>query len=203
MAGAIGTDALAAEAVVASKIAAGAIVASKIAANSIGASHLRANEAVITGTAQIGDAVVRTIHIGPNALYVPYLFTAADRQILVANNNANKVLIFDRTIPDFEGGGYLVAFNAYFDATNSVDSFGMALLMLDATEVARTKFGVRGQGGASVQSMFPVNLFGTATGTGTTRIRIYAWNARWDSDTIGVDNYFLRNIRVSVSGTRR
>ena len=204
MAGAIGTDALAAEAVVASKIAAGAIIASKIAANAIGAVHIRTDQAVITGTAQIGNAVVRSIHIGPNALYVPYMWNnTADRTVPVANNNANKILLFDRTVPDFEGGGYLVAFNAYFDGTANVDAFGMAVLMLDNTEVAKTKFGVRGVGGSAIQSMFPINLLGSANGTGTTRIRIYVWNASVNSDTIGNAPYVIRNIVVSLSGTRR
>ena len=75
--------------------------------------------------------------------------------------------------------------------------------MLDNTEVAKTKFGVRGVGGSAIQSMFPINLLGSANGTGTTRIRIYVWNASVNSDTIGNAPYVIRNIVVSLSGTRR
>jgi len=173
---------------------------------------LMAPAGIITKAAQIDDLVVRRAHlqdasvnalkIAGNALYIPYLFTAADRTIATSDTSAAQVLAFDRAIPDFEGGGYLVAFNAYFDGTANRDAYGMARLVLDGTEVARTKFGVR-TSGADSYSMFPVVLLGSASGTGATRIRVYVWNARWDSDTATSSPYVLRNIKLTVSGTRR
>lgn len=173
---------------------------------------LMAPAGIITKAAQIDDLVVRRAHlqdasvnalkIAGNALYIPYLFTAADRTIGTGDTSANQMLVFDRTIPDFEGGGYLVAFNAYFDGTGGSDSFGMARLVIDGAEVARTKFGVR-TSGANSQGMFPVTLLGSASGTGTTRIRVYAWNASYNSDTSPNNPYVLRNIKLTVSGTRR
>lgn len=154
-------------------------------------------------SAVIQDASITRLKIGPNQLYVPYMYSFADRDVPVGRDINNKLLIFDRTVPDFEGGGYTVTWNGYFDATSSVDAFGMAVMLLDNNEVARTKFGVRGQGGASVQSMFPVTLTGSASGYGTTNIKIYAWNARWNSDSQATALYTLRSNTVNLSGTRR
>ena len=96
----------------------------------------------------------------------------------------------------------MISWNAFFDNTESVDSFGMARLVIDSTEAARTKFGARSSG-ADTKAMFSVNLFGSASGTGTTRIRLFVWNSHWTSATGTSNPFWLRNNNVILTGTRR
>lgn len=153
-------------------------------------------------SAVIQDASITRLKIGPNQLYVPYLFTAADVQITTAMDSTNQRLIFDRTIPDFEGGGYLVSFNAYYDSTDSYDAFGRARLIIDGVLRGTTQFGVRSDTG-NAKGQFPINLAAPASGTGTTNIKVYVHNSHWSNAAQVTRPFWLRSITLSVSGTRR
>lgn len=153
--------------------------------------------------AMIEDATISRLKIGPNQLYIPYMWDFDDIQIPAARNITNQMLIYDRIVTDFEGGGYQVIYQGYFDGTTSVDAFGMARLVLDGKEVRRTRFGVRGAGGSAVQSMFHVALSGNASGLGSTRVQLYAWAATYNSVSVGNAPYWLRSNNISLSGSRR
>ena len=148
--------------------------------------------------------MVTSIKIGNRALYIPYLFTPPVDYVEVPTSRGinNQMLIFERTLQDFEGGGYIVAFNAYADNTMTKDSFGVVRMVLDGVESGRTRFGARASG-ADVEYMFPVNLIATASGIGTTNIKIYAFNVHWDSENWTSSTFFLRSMKITVSGTRR
>lgn len=174
-----------------------------IATDSLTARHMVKTANLITSAAQIGDATVRAIHIGPNALYVPYLFAAADVNVPTNRNVNNQIALLDRLIPDFEGGGYVVALNAMYDSTQSKDAFGMVRLVLDGVEVARTRIGTRANGGSDAVAMIPVTLLGTASGYGSTRVQVFVYNSNWGNPDNSSNPFTIRNIKVTVSGTRR
>lgn len=154
------------------------------------------------GTMRMPHASVGTLNIGANALYVPYLFTRADVEVPTSRNSTNQILLFDRTIPDFEGGGYLVAFHAFFDNTMASDSFGAARLVIDGSVAASTRFGVRTNSGDS-EAMFPITMLGNASGSGTTNIKLYAYNSHWTTITSTSNTFALRDMNLIVSGSRR
>ena len=157
---------------------------------------------VYMNMASIKEAAITRLKIGPNQLYVPYLFTRADVEVTTTRDQSNQILLFDRTIPDFEGGGYKVDFNAYYDSTASYDAFGALRLIIDGVQVGRTRFGVRSDTGNS-EAMFPISIGGTATGFGSTNIKVYAWNAHWSSLSTTSRPFWLRDLTLTVSGSRR
>lgn len=206
------TNAIAAGAVVANSIAAGSIGANHIVANAVRANHVQAGainsthltttSAVITGTAQIGNAVVTSIKINNRALYIPYLFSRGDLSIPTANNYANPVQLMSQTLTQFEGGGFTASFTAIFDSLNNTEAFGVLYMTIDGEEVCRSKFGTRTIG-ADTEIIMPCSLVGAAYGGASTVVRVWAFNARWDSDTVAHRLYNLRNMRLSISGSRR
>lgn len=174
---------------------------SDIKTGTITAAQLVKTENLITTAAQIGEATVRAIHIGPNALYVPYFWAPAGVvTIPTTNNYQTPRLLMERTVPDFEGGGYVVTFSAF---CRGWDAFGTVYLEIDGTKITPQRFGVRADGGSNATYMIPVSTFGSASGYGTTNIKVYAYNSHWNSDTSTSNPYTLQNMRLTLSGTKR
>ena len=96
----------------------------------------------------------------------------------------------------------MVAVNAYFDSTASYDCFGTIRLLIDGTEQARAKFGARTSTGETV-ALFPISLIGTASGNSSTNIRVEAWNSNWANATGVSRPFYLRDLKLTVSGTKR
>lgn len=172
---------------------------------------LMAPAGIITKAAQIEDAVIRNAHIqdatitrlkiGANQLYVPYSWAlGGDVTITTANPKSSPVLVMDRTVPDFEGGGYMVAFTCF---VRGGDSWGTAYMELDGVKQPTQRFGVRTSLNSNARYSIPVQLFGSATGTGTTNIKVYFYASHWDSDDYGSTDFTISNRRITLSGTRR
>lgn len=166
---------------------------------------------IITKSGQIDDAVIKNAHIqdatltrvkiGANQLYVPYYWAPSNSVTITSTYNyQNPRLLIERTIPDFEGGGYIVAFNCF---VRGWDAFGTMYLELDGDPKTKQRFGVRASGGSDATYLIPVNTIAQASGTGTTNIKVYAYNSHWNSDTQTANDYTIQNMRLTLSGTRR
>ena len=79
----------------------------------------------------------------------------------------------------------------------------MVRLVLDGVEVARTRIGTRANGGSDAVAMIPVSLLGTASGFGSTRVQVFVYNSHWSNPDSTSNPFTIRNIKVTVSGTRR
>lgn len=153
------------------------------------------------GVMNMPRASIGALHIGPNALYVPYFWAPAGVvTIPTSNNYQTPRLLMERTVPDFEGGGYVVTFSAF---CRGWDAFGTVYLEIDGTKLTPQRFGVRADGGSNATYMIPISTFGSANGRGETNIKVYAYNSHWDSDTQSSNTYTLQNMRLTLSGTKR
>lgn len=172
---------------------------------------LMAPAGIITKAAQIENSVIKNAHIedatitrlkiGAHQLYVPYSWAlGGDVTITTANPKSNPLLVMDRTVPDFEGGGYMVAFTCF---VRGGDSWGTAYMELDGVKQPTQRFGVRTSLNSNARYSIPVQLFGSANGTGSTNIKIYFYNSHWDSDDYGSNDFTISNRRITLSGTRR
>ncbi|WP_411838566.1 hypothetical protein [Paracoccus sp. ME4] len=182
-------------------IVSGGIVADMVTTDTVRAINGRFSS-LTAANVRIGTAEIDTINIKGDALYVPYLFTRADVQVPTSNGQGNQLLVFDRTIPDFEGGGFLASFNAYYDSTTSSDAFGAMRLVIDGVQQVVMRFGVRAASDEA-KAMFPVNLTGTASGNGATNIKVYVYNSNWANIGSTSASFWMRNLQLTVSGTRR
>lgn len=162
--------------------------------------YIQGNAVYMSNTI-IREASIGRLHIGNNELFVPYTFAqGGEVTITSANPKSSPVLVMDRTIPDFTGGGYMVSFTCY---ARGGDSWGSAYMVIDGVAQPITRFGVRTSLNSNARYSIPVQLFGTATGSGTTNIKIYFYNSHWDSDDYGSNDFHISQRRITLSGTRR
>lgn len=160
---------------------------------------------LVTGSSQLGTAIVKSLHIGNNELYIPRFYTRADVLLSDSTSYSAPVVLFNQNIPDFNGGGYIIAFNGVVDSNTNYDSFGRFRLMVDGTTIAITSAGVR-TSGANTGGFIPVSLIASATGVAGTNIQVHAW-AHSASDLTGTNSGDVavnaRSLTLTVSGTRR
>ncbi|WP_423208411.1 hypothetical protein [Paracoccus yeei] len=155
---------------------------------------------VVTG-AKIADLTIGAVKIGKNALYVPYYWAPATTVSMNSTwNYQNPRLIMERNVPDFEGGGYVVAFNCF---CRGWDAFGTIYLEIDGVQQTKQRFGVRASGGSDATYMIPVNTIASASGSGSTNIKVYAYSSHWNSDQSTSNPYTLENLRLTLSGSKR
>ncbi|MBB1493131.1 hypothetical protein H5395_16790 [Paracoccus sp. MC1854] len=140
-----------------------------IKTGTITATHLVKTAALITETAQIKDLTVTALKIANNELYVPRFYARADVFLPLGSSRSNPSVLFDRTIPDFNGGGYIIAFNGYVDSSDNFDRFGQFQLLIDGVAQAEVGAGARTNSGG-ILAMIPVSLISSASGNGSTRI---------------------------------
>jgi len=155
-------------------------------------------------SAVIRDATITRLKIGENQLYVPRLYTRSDVTLSDATNSGNSVLLFNQTIPDFEGGGYMIAFNGIVDSNINYDSFGRFQMLIDNTVVQTGSAGIR-VSGANGGGHMSICLIASYSGSGTTNIKIRGWShSSGDlSGNSGNADCIIRNMTLTVSGTRR
>lgn len=158
------------------------------------------------GTAYISNAVFQSatfgaIHIGNNELFVPYTWAVGSELTIPSNRDkSNPVLIMERNIPDFTGGGYIVAFTSF---VRGGDAWGSAYMEIDGVKQPITRFGVRTSLNSNARFSIPVQLFGTGNGNAATNIKVYMYASHWDSDDYGSNEFHVSNRRITLSGTRR
>ena len=140
--------------------------------------------------------------IADNALYVPYRYTRADVYVTSAFSQSNKLLIVDRNITDFEGGAFNVLFNGYIDALAVDDNFSGFDLLINNVLVQSVKAGIRTSGGAAIYIM-PVSLSANGFGSASVNIKVRAWSIDYANHSNPKENYYLRDISLTVSGARR
>lgn len=153
--------------------------------------------------AYIGDASVNTLQIAGQALFASTIYSSSDAYISKSDNYLNQKLIFDfvdRTAP--VGGGFMVNVVFYADNTNTVDSFGIARLLVNGDEICRQKFGNRTDGG-DTKFIMPVMLAASALSLGANRIQLYVHCSHWRNDTDAANTFYVKNIRTIISASKR
>ena len=217
----VGTNHLVANAVTAGIIAAGAVSAAAIQAGAVTADKINVDNLsaisadlgsvqvgsanIVNGAitnAKIANASIDSLKIANNALYVPYRYTRGDAYVTTAYAESNKLLIIDRNITDFEGGAFNVVFNGYIDALDVDDNFGGFDLLINNVVVQSAKAGIRTSGGAAIYIM-PVSLSANGFGSSSVNIKVRAWSLHYSNHANSKENYYLRNISLTVSGARR
>lgn len=161
-----------------------------------------ANNAVYMDSAVIRDLSIGAAKIGNNALYVPYNFARSDVYITTSDTKASPRLIYNQTLTDFEGGGFLASFDADLDALGTNDTFGSFFMEINGVEVSRAKYGARTAGGDTIFIM-PVSLISAASGGASMNVRVWAYSSHWTNDNNPSKPFWLRNISLSIAGSRR
>lgn len=175
-----------------------------IKTGSITATHLIKTAAVITETAQIKDLTVTALKIGKNQLYVPRFYSRADATLNDATKESSPVLLFNQNVPDFDGGGFILAFNAVVDSNINYDSFGRFQLLVDDVVRQTVSSGMR-VSGANGGGFIPVSIIASYVGTGATNIKVRGWSHAVNdlSGATGNADCIVRNMTLTVSGARR
>lgn len=161
-----------------------------------------ADGVVYMDTAVVRDLSIGVAKIGNNALYVPYNFSRSDVGVTTADTKASPRLIYNQTLTDFEGGGFLVSFDADLDALGTNDTFGTFFMQVNGVEVSRSKYGARTSGGDTIFIM-PVSMIAASAGGASVNIKVYAYSSHWENDNNPSKNFWLRNVSLSVAGSRR
>ena len=160
------------------------------------------NGVVYIDTATIKNLSIGAAKIGNNALYVPYNFSRSDVRVTTADTKASPRLIYNQTLTDFEGGGFLVSFDAGLDALGTNDTFGTFFMQVNGVEVSRSKYGARTSGGDTIFIM-PVSMIAASAGGASVNVKVYAYSSHWKNDSNPSKDFWLRNISLSVAGSRR
>ncbi len=179
-----------------------AVVSSTSAAANRSVPFYVAGGVVYMDTAVVRDLSVTAAKIGNNALYVPYNFSRSDVRILTSDTKASPRLIYNQTLTAFEGGGFLVSFDADLDALGANDTFGSFYMRVNGVEVSRSKYGARTAGGDTIFIM-PVSLIAACAGGASMNVTVWAYSSHWENDANPSKEFWLRNISLSISGSRK
>lgn len=127
----------------------GTLGAQKIVAHSITADQLITTAALITASAQLGNAVVDTLKIDGEAITVPRFYSAANQNFI----STSPVTLIGASF-DPQGGGFMgsLVFSVE-NAAGEVDSYGEVYLYFDGVLRQTQKFGVQVDGGSGIYSM--------------------------------------------------
>lgn len=156
----------------------------------------------INAEAVIKSASIGALKIKNNQLYANYVFTTPDVNIVRDYTYQTPRLVMSQTINGFEGGGFIAQFSAYIDNTMTVDSFGCMYMKINGVEVNRQRFGIRGSDG-DVEFILPVTLMGIASASNSITIEVYAFNAHWNNETQTSNIFMMRNISLTIAGSRK
>ncbi|UFM64244.1 hypothetical protein LOS78_01855 [Paracoccus sp. MA] len=131
-------------------------------------------------------------------------FSVAD--VLVGNSRtqSNPLTILSETVAGFEDGGFVAAFEGFFDNTHVSRSFGDIVMLVNGTQAAHVRIGAKISDPAEgISSMVPFSLtcvFNTPNVAPTIEVRAYAFDA--DNETTAAAGFYIRAGRLVISGAQ-
>ena len=161
----------------------------------------RIKNATIAG-AKIIDADITYLKIRGQTLYVPRFWERADVTLQAGSSSTSPVMLFDRNIPDFDGGGYLLSFEASVNTRVDYDQYARVQILVDDVVIKSQSVGLR-TSGANTGGEFPLTMTASFYGSGTTNVKVRAWAHDHNGYGGGNSKVVLQNMSLSIAGARR